>query len=320
MLKENRIQKWSKLSRSFLQISIHLSVAGRDAPCSTPLVPAPVSGRAEPSVLLHVTCTLLPTSCFTKPRKPDGPLCVCAPVQDALASFYTINPNRLGRRALEFYTQPFIYLFMNSVFFFKNGWMDTCYFTLYKIKLKICQKKKEKKEKNLAIGKNILPFHSNLMSLQYHYVFIWFYLALFFLLCNWHKCILEGSSSGVNFSCYSFPSMHFVMIVLHWNKKVKQRYKKTSGWWTLYKQRQVTAELTCSSCRHVATGRVSLYFTVQLGRGGFDRGRKRSKLWDIYMWNRLAPRSNTGWKETDRYLSYERVDKQQQQRGACETD
>lgn len=71
----------------------------------------------------------------------------------------------------------------------------------------------------------------------------------------------------------------------------------------------------CSSCRHAATGRVSLYFTVQLGRGGFDRGRKRSKLWDIYMWNRLAPRSNTGWKETDCYLSYERVDKQQQQRG-----
>lgn len=129
----------------------------------------------------------------TSVRLCTCPRCVCFILHHKSQQTWKASPWIL-------YTTFYLPFHKFRFFFKKNGWMDT----------KDLSKKKEKKEKNLAIGKNILPFHSNLMSLQYHYVFIWFYLALFFLLCNWHKCILKGSSSGVNFSCYSFPSMHFV--------------------------------------------------------------------------------------------------------------
>lgn len=209
--------------------------------------------------------------------------------QDALASFYTMNANRLGRRALEFYTQPSIYLFINSVLKKKKKkWrMDTCYFTLYNHAKDLSKKERKKGKINLCEKSCYGEKHASI-SFQLDITAT----PLCFSLVSFGSVLIivqrtQVHSEGVEFRSKTLlPPCTLWTTALHWNKRVKRRYEKTSGRWTV----QTTprdGRSDCSSCRHVATARVALYFYCAAGprggAGGWQRKEEEQTLGHLHV-------------------------------------
>lgn len=177
------------------------------------------------------------------------------------------------------------------------------------------EKRKKKKKslwKILLLGKTYFHF----ILTWYHYNTTMFFFGVIWL-CSYYY--VTDTSAFWTSVVTLFLRCTMWMIVLHWNKKVKQRYIKTSGWWRVYKQRHVMADLTAAPAVTRQQGESLYTLLCSWAEGGLTeegRGANSGTFTCEIDWHQdqtQAGRRQTAICHMSEWTS-------SSSRGACETD